>query len=188
MSKQPHTPAKASHAAPIVRRTILRYALSCPRTPESTQFLATVRRQDPALVRELEAQRQAMAARVPGAAGDGALAPAQPDAGAVSEWRLPPRVLAAGALGVILTGLVLGWLVMPRPAPPPAPAVVSAQVPPLAPAAAPADVTPATDDQARAMTPREAVAAGADWIVVGRPITGALDIGAAAAAIAAEIA
>ncbi len=42
-------------------------------------------------------------------------------------------------------------------------------------------------DQARTMTPSQAVAAGADWIVVGRPITGADDPGAAAAAIAAAI-
>jgi len=44
----------------------------------------------------------------------------------------------------------------------------------------------AVGDQARVMTPAEAVAAGADWIVVGRPITGATDPGAAAAAIAAS--
>ena len=44
------------------------------------------------------------------------------------------------------------------------------------------------DDQARTVTPREAVEAGADWIVVGRPITGSADPAAAAAAIASEIA
>jgi orotidine-5'-phosphate decarboxylase len=42
-------------------------------------------------------------------------------------------------------------------------------------------------DQARTMTPEEAVTIGADWIVVGRPITGASDPRAAAAAIAASI-
>jgi orotidine-5'-phosphate decarboxylase len=45
----------------------------------------------------------------------------------------------------------------------------------------------AAGDQARTMTPSEAVAAGADWIVVGRPITGATDPGSAAADIAAGI-
>lgn len=43
-------------------------------------------------------------------------------------------------------------------------------------------------DQRRVMTPAEAVHAGADIIVVGRPITAATDPAAAAAAIAAEIA
>jgi orotidine-5'-phosphate decarboxylase len=37
------------------------------------------------------------------------------------------------------------------------------------------------------MTPSAAIAAGADWIVVGRPITSARDPGMAAAAIAAGI-
>jgi orotidine-5'-phosphate decarboxylase len=49
----------------------------------------------------------------------------------------------------------------------------------------PADA--ASDDQARVMTPAAAIRAGADWLVVGRPITGAPDPGAAAAAITAEI-
>jgi orotidine-5'-phosphate decarboxylase len=46
----------------------------------------------------------------------------------------------------------------------------------------------AADDQARTATPFAAVAAGADRIVVGRPITRARDAAAAAEAIAAEIA
>ncbi|GBR09953.1 orotidine-5'-phosphate decarboxylase [Acetobacter oeni] len=43
-------------------------------------------------------------------------------------------------------------------------------------------------DQKRVMTPAEAREAGADWIVVGRPITQAQDPAAAAAAIVAELA
>ncbi|MBS7792473.1 orotidine-5'-phosphate decarboxylase [Roseococcus sp. SDR] len=45
----------------------------------------------------------------------------------------------------------------------------------------------AAGDQMRIATPEDAVAAGADWIVVGRPITGAADPGAAAAAITAGL-
>jgi orotidine-5'-phosphate decarboxylase len=44
------------------------------------------------------------------------------------------------------------------------------------------------DDQARVATPREAVRRGADWLVIGRPITRAPDPVAAAAAIAADLA
>jgi orotidine-5'-phosphate decarboxylase len=44
------------------------------------------------------------------------------------------------------------------------------------------------DDQSRMATPTEAVRAGADYLVVGRPITGAADPVAAAMAIAEEIA
>ncbi|MCB4820225.1 orotidine-5'-phosphate decarboxylase [Roseicella aerolata] len=45
----------------------------------------------------------------------------------------------------------------------------------------------AAGDQARTATPAEAVAAGADWIVVGRPVTGAADPAAAAQAIAESL-
>jgi orotidine-5'-phosphate decarboxylase len=45
----------------------------------------------------------------------------------------------------------------------------------------------AASDQARTMTPAQAIAAGADWIVVGRPITDAANPGQAAADIAANI-
>jgi len=44
-----------------------------------------------------------------------------------------------------------------------------------------------THDQARVATPEEALRAGADLLVIGRPITGAADPGAAAAAIAASL-
>ncbi len=43
-------------------------------------------------------------------------------------------------------------------------------------------------DQARVATPAQALADGADLLVVGRPITGAPDVAAAAAAIAASLA
>jgi orotidine-5'-phosphate decarboxylase len=44
-----------------------------------------------------------------------------------------------------------------------------------------------TQDQARAVTPQEAIAAGADYLVVGRPITRAADPREAALAIVREI-
>jgi orotidine-5'-phosphate decarboxylase len=43
------------------------------------------------------------------------------------------------------------------------------------------------NDQARIATPEEALQAGADLLVIGRPITGAADPGAAAAAIGASL-
>jgi orotidine-5'-phosphate decarboxylase len=45
----------------------------------------------------------------------------------------------------------------------------------------------AAHDQARVATPEEAIRAGADLLVIGRPITGAPDPGAAAAALAASL-
>jgi len=45
----------------------------------------------------------------------------------------------------------------------------------------------AIDDQARVVTPGDAIARGADWIVVGRPVTRADDPATAAAALAAEV-
>lgn len=44
-----------------------------------------------------------------------------------------------------------------------------------------------THDQARVATPEAALRAGADLLVIGRPITGAADPGAASAAIAASL-
>lgn len=46
----------------------------------------------------------------------------------------------------------------------------------------------ASGDQKRVMTPAAAIAAGADYLVVGRPIVGAADPKAAAEAVVAEIA
>lgn len=54
-------------------------------------------------------------------------------------------------------------------------------VPGIRPAGAP------QDDQARVATPGEAVAAGADWLVIGRAVTGAPDPVAAAAALSEEV-
>jgi len=47
--------------------------------------------------------------------------------------------------------------------------------------------TTANDDQKRVATPRAAVQAGADYLVIGRPITAATDPKAAAAAIIADL-
>lgn len=44
---------KPTHASPIARRAIARYALSCP-LPEARRFVEDLRRRDPGLVRDLE--------------------------------------------------------------------------------------------------------------------------------------
>jgi orotidine-5'-phosphate decarboxylase len=90
--------------------------------------------------------------------------------------RLARLALGAGADGLVCSAHEISIL---RDAFGEAPLLV---VPGIRPAGA------ALGDQARVMTPEQAVAAGADYIVVGRPITGAESPGAAARAIAESIA
>jgi orotidine-5'-phosphate decarboxylase len=89
--------------------------------------------------------------------------------------RLARLALANGAQGLVCSAREISAL---RDAFGEAPILV---VPGIRPAGA------AAGDQARTMTPEQAIAAGADYIVVGRPITTAPDPAAAAAAIAAAI-
>jgi orotidine-5'-phosphate decarboxylase len=97
------------------------------------------------------------------------------DPPATQALRVARLAVAAGADGLVCSAQEVAML---RDALGPGPALV---VPGIRPAGS------AAGDQARTMTPEAAVAAGADWIVVGRPITGAPDAGQAAAAIAASI-
>ncbi len=97
------------------------------------------------------------------------------DLPAAQVLRLARLAIEAGADGLVCSPLEVAML---RDALGPGPALV---VPGIRPAGS------AAGDQMRTMTPREAVEAGADWIVVGRPITAAPDAGQAAAAIAAAI-
>lgn len=89
--------------------------------------------------------------------------------------RLARLALAAGADGLVCSPQEVALL---RGAIGPEPLLV---VPGIRPAGSPAG------DQARTLTPREALAAGADWLVIGRPITEAPDPAAAAAGIAADL-
>jgi orotidine-5'-phosphate decarboxylase len=89
--------------------------------------------------------------------------------------RLARLAIEAGADGLVCSALEVAML---RQALGPA---VKLVVPGIRPEGA------ASGDQARTMTPAGAIAAGADWIVVGRPITGARDPAIAAADIAAGI-
>jgi orotidine-5'-phosphate decarboxylase len=90
--------------------------------------------------------------------------------------RLARLALASGADGLVCSAHEVAML---RAAIGPGPVLV---VPGIRPAGSD------QGDQSRVMTPREASDAGADWIVVGRPITQAADPGLAAADIAAELA
>jgi hypothetical protein len=45
---------KKSHAAPVVRRAIIRYALSCPDESKTKAFLSQRRIAEPKLVKEVE--------------------------------------------------------------------------------------------------------------------------------------
>ncbi len=89
--------------------------------------------------------------------------------------RLARLALAAGADGLVCSGHEVAML---RDAFGAQPLLV---VPGIRPAGA------ALHDQARVMTPGAAMAAGANYLVVGRPITGAADPAAAAAALLAEL-
>ena len=89
--------------------------------------------------------------------------------------RLAALALDAGVDGLVCSALEAGNL---RRRFGPAPFLIT---PGIRPAGADAH------DQARVATPAEALAAGADFLVIGRPITGAADPAAAADAIAHEL-
>ncbi|MBR0645880.1 orotidine-5'-phosphate decarboxylase [Roseomonas hellenica] len=89
--------------------------------------------------------------------------------------RLARMALAAGADGLVCSPQEVARI---RDAHGAAPFLV---VPGVRPAGS------AMGDQARVATPAEAIAAGADWLVIGRPITGAADPAAAAEAIAESL-
>ncbi len=89
--------------------------------------------------------------------------------------RLAALAVAAGARALVCSPLEVAAL---RAEVGPGPLLVT---PGVRPAGA------AVGDQARVATPRQALADGADLVVVGRPVTGAPDPGAAAAALAREL-
>ncbi len=97
------------------------------------------------------------------------------DGAAAQVSRLGRLAVDAGADGLVCSPLEVATL---RRELGPA---VTLVVPGIRPAGASAG------DQARTMTPKEAMQAGASWLVIGRPITGAADPAGAAASIAASL-
>ena len=108
-------------------------------------------------------------------AADDLAATGVPDQPASQVLRLARLAVSAGADGLVCSPLEVAMLRQELGS---GPALV---VPGIRPAGS------AAGDQARVTTPEAALAAGADWIVVGRPITAAPDPGQAAASIAAAI-
>jgi orotidine-5'-phosphate decarboxylase len=98
-------------------------------------------------------------------------------AGSVSDAarRLAALAVAAGARGLVCSPQEVAALR----------AEVGDDIMLITPGVRPAGM--AVHDQARVATPEEALRAGADLLVIGRPITGAADPGAAAAGIAASM-
>lgn len=88
------------------------------------------------------------------------------------------RALEAGCDGVVSSGLELDKLRAEAPE-----TLIT-----VTPGIRPVDNNAPPDDQKRVMTPARAIAAGADYLVVGRPIREAVDPMAAASAIQQEIA
>jgi orotidine-5'-phosphate decarboxylase len=98
-------------------------------------------------------------------------------AGPASEavLRLADLAVAAGARGLVCSPREVAAVR----------AAVGPQITLITPGVRPAGSE--AHDQARTATPEEALRAGADLLVVGRPVTGAADPGAAAAALAASL-
>jgi len=97
------------------------------------------------------------------------------DGAAAQVSRLGRLAVDAGADGLVCSPLEVATLRREL-----GPSVVLV-VPGIRPAGASAG------DQARTMTPKEAMQAGASWLVIGRPIMGAADPASAAAEIAASL-
>ena len=89
--------------------------------------------------------------------------------------RLATRAVDAGARAIVCSPLEVALVR----------ASVPADITLITPGVRPAGAS--TDDQVRIATPEQAIADGADLLVIGRPITGAADPAAAAAAIAAGL-